>query len=168
MPDLSTIEFDLHCQAVLIEGQPVPVYTPVVKVNGRDLFEGKLPYLDTLELLSWCPGKPELCLCTCSCGVPDCAGFFEHVATRIEAGVLTWQIPQEGYRRVVHSSFGPGPWTFHFSKTAFHGAQSRLRERLLVAEREDPQMELSPFDGDSHPQRRLSLTETLKRLSGLA
>lgn len=116
-------------------GQPLSLATPQVHVNGRALFVGERPVVDTLSLLV-CSGQTGgFDLLTCTCGVPGCAGFHEEVEVLADAHSVRWHIPAQGYSGALHESFGAGPWTFEFERQSFEQAITQAEILVLEAEK---------------------------------
>lgn len=88
------------------------------------------PCMNSADLLALQPWQ-ELDLCTCTCGVPGCAGYHEEVQIREKGNSVQWTVPLCGYENVVDTkAFGNGPWHFVFSKEQQQQAVDDLAHRV--------------------------------------
>lgn len=143
----SLLSFTLF-SSTLPQGDHVPsreLLTLLPVINGKPLFGDHIPHVDTLEVLVTGEHPGDMQLCTCSCGVAECAGFWEPVQVRMDKDSVTWSVPAVGYERVVDEKhFGTGPWTFEFNREAYFKALAQVEQQCVAAQTTNPSAMFAP------------------------
>lgn len=158
MPHHASLSFTLHA-CPLPEMGSIPsreLLTLLPVINGKPLFGDSVPHVDTLEVLVAGEHPGDIELCTCTCGVAECAGFWEPVQVRMTKDCVTWHIPAEGYARLVaQSHFGAGPWTFEFKREAYFKALAQAEQQCVAAQAATPSAVFAPAPefADDEPVR---------------
>jgi len=142
------------------QGEQAPTAGPLertvwgvwVAVNGKPLF-GDRVVSDVLATLFDAANTGELTLLSCSCGVPECAGFMEPVRVQVrpceqatQGWVVDWHLPVEGYGRCVLKDWGEGPWAFRFERAQVLAELERFSQSLAAQHERTGPLYLSPSE----------------------
>lgn len=155
-------------QTRMTHPQPYIEASSVIRVNGEVLFKGARPCVDTLVLLAMGMTSGEVALLTCSCGVAECAGFFERVQVSVDDECIHWTIPHEdAYAKAMHERWGPGPWHFSFDRVQMRNALRGHEQELLQLEKVLGSLALFPWEPFEEGHTPPPLNNLLHRARGL-
>lgn len=155
-------------QTQMTEPYPYVEASSALFVNGKPLFKGTRPCVDSLLLVTRGTIKGEMSLLTCSCGVAECAGFFEDVLVRADDKRVHWSIPVgDSYEKAMQDHWGEGPWHFCFEREQLSQVLHKHEQELLALEKQLGALALFPWEPFEDKDVPPPLTNLFKRARGL-
>lgn len=138
------------------------VWSADVAVNDKPIFQSRV-ILDVLALLFDGANTGELTLLSCTCGVPECAGFMEPVSVKVTPSEdasggwqVSWHLPLCGYARCVTPEGGAGPWTFRFERSQVLTELERFSQSLVAQHERTGPLYISPSEPFSEFEKPLT------------
>jgi len=142
---LSTVSFSIaEVQPDLMEGeQPNSEgarFRLSMEVNGKALAVGDsgLTTVDGLDVWLGQRYDAEICPLTCTCGIPECAGFNDKVRCQRKGGRISWVFPESYFTYLQERGLAEGrvrPITLQFKASAFYSQFEAVLEQMRYFER---------------------------------
>lgn len=150
----------------LPEGTEYTVFDLRMHVNGTDILnpEDQFTTIDGAQLWLAQRYNRRSWLLTCSCGTPECAGFYEPVATVRHHGRLSWTFPVSYFEHLLARKLVSGkarPVTFTFDAREVYAQFEAVQG--AVFQYESLSGKASAFSAGSHSRPLTTLAQQFVR-----